>query len=68
LWLDDRLLLMARDLVSNPGFDRPSLVRLAQLDVPRRIWSVPSDTEILGGGAVEEDLENLASGHFLRLR
>lgn len=52
LWLGDRLLLGAKELVPNPGSERPSLVRLAELDVGRGTWSAPSDTEILGSKAV----------------
>lgn len=52
LWVDDRLLLMAHDLVPNPGSERPSLLRLAELDRSGRTWSAPAETGILGGGAV----------------
>lgn len=52
LWTDDRLLLMAHDLVPNPGSERPSLLRMTELDVGRGTWSDPSYTEILGSGGV----------------
>jgi len=52
VWLGDRLLLAAKDLVPNPGSAEPSLVRLVELDAALTTWSAPRDTEILGGSAV----------------
>lgn len=52
LWLGDRLLLTAKDLVRSPGSEGPSLVRLAELDGAFAEWSAPTETEIIGWGPV----------------
>lgn len=52
LWLGDRLLLTAKDLVPSPGSEGPSLVRLAELDATFTTWSAPVETEIIGWGPV----------------
>lgn len=52
IWLGDRLLLTAEDLVANPGSGRPSLVRLAFWNPKSNTWREGPKTESLGGGAV----------------
>lgn len=52
VWIDDRLLLTAMDLVHSPGSERPSLVRLATWDPGSDRWTRGPDTELIGGGAV----------------
>ena len=45
----DVLYLFAKDIVPNPGGDRPSLARVARYDLfSRREWQALSDSEILG--------------------
>ncbi|GAB3739202.1 Kelch repeat-containing protein [Microlunatus parietis] len=52
VWLGDRLLLTAMDLVDSPGSERPSLVRLATWDPSSDRWALGPDTELIGGGAL----------------
>ena len=52
VWLGDALLLTAKDLVPNPGSEKPSLVRLAMLDTTLTQWTLLPDSEILGGNPV----------------
>lgn len=51
VWIGDRLLLGARDLVDNPGSGKPALVRLAELDSDLTSWRELGTTEILGSAA-----------------
>lgn len=51
IWIGDRLLLAAHDLVDNPGSEKPSLVRLAELDDDLTTWRELGATQILGSGA-----------------
>ncbi|MFT4294609.1 MAG: hypothetical protein QM582_04275 [Micropruina sp.] len=51
VWLGDRLLLAAHDLVDNPGGKKPSLMRLAELDATLTRWRTLADSPILGNGA-----------------
>lgn len=45
----DQVYLFAKDLVTNPGSDRPSLARVARLDLSSGgEWQVLADSEILG--------------------
>jgi hypothetical protein len=48
-WLGDRLLLTAKDLVPNPGSERPTLTRLAVLDRSLTRWTGLPDSAIIGG-------------------
>src|SRR5690606_35019681 len=50
-WLDDRLLLTAKDLVASPGSDGPAVVRMSVL-VDWSAWGPPVDTEVIGWGPV----------------
>jgi hypothetical protein len=50
--VDGELLLAAKDLVRNPGAERPALVRLARLDADRSRWTTLPDSEIIGWGPV----------------
>lgn len=52
VWLDDRLLLAAKDLVPSPGATEPAVVRLAWLDADLATWSAPTDTEVIGWAPV----------------
>lgn len=52
VWLGDRLLLAAKDLVTSPGSEEPAIVRLAELDATMTQWSSPRDTEVIGWGMV----------------
>lgn len=49
VWLGDRLLLTASDLVDNPGADGPVLTRLAVLDDSFTRWTQLPDSDIIGG-------------------
>lgn len=52
VWVDGRLLLLAHDLVPNPGAEGPSLVRLASFDFATSTWQRLPDSGVIGGGAV----------------
>jgi hypothetical protein len=47
-WIGDRLLLAAKDLVPNPGSEKPPVVRLATFDPWAKSWELLPDTEIIG--------------------
>jgi hypothetical protein len=49
VWVNGSLLLTAKNLVSNPGAEEPSLVRLARLDGLTR-WTALPDSKIVGSG------------------
>lgn len=48
VWVGDRLLLTAKDLVPSPGSDKPAVVRLAAFDLRTGEWELLPDTEIIG--------------------
>ncbi len=50
--VDGGLLLAAKDLVPNPGAERPALVRLARLDKTLSRWSMLPNTDVIGWGPV----------------
>lgn len=52
VWLGDRLLLTAKDLVPSPGSQVPSVVRLAELSGDLSTWGAPRETEVIGWGPV----------------
>jgi len=52
VWIGDRVLLTAKDLVPSPGSEEPSVVRLAELDEDMTTWEAPRDTEVIGWGPV----------------
>ncbi|MFZ0530900.1 MAG: hypothetical protein WAL91_10215, partial [Propionicimonas sp.] len=52
VWVDGVLLLTAHDLVANPGSERPSVLRLAELDLDALTWRLLPDSEVLTGGGV----------------
>jgi hypothetical protein len=47
-WMDDALLLTAKDLVASPGSDKPALVRLARFDLDTREWTELPTSDIIG--------------------
>jgi hypothetical protein len=49
-WAGDRLALFDHELVPNPGSERPSLTRVALLDVASGRWDRLPDSEILTSG------------------
>jgi len=51
VWVDGSLLLTAKDLVSNPGAETPTVVRLARLDGFTR-WTALPDSTIVGSGPI----------------
>lgn len=48
VWVGDRLILTAKDLVPSPGSDKPAVVRLAAFDPRAGEWELLADTEIIG--------------------
>ncbi|WP_426595202.1 hypothetical protein ACPPVS_06445 [Cellulomonas sp. McL0617] len=50
--VDGRAILTAKDLVPDPGAEKPSIVRLAQLDRTLSRWTVLPDSEVIGSGPV----------------
>ena len=50
VWLNDSVLLTAKDLVESPGAKGPSRVRLASLDSGFTSWNTLRDSEIIGIG------------------
>lgn len=50
VWLGDRMLLSAHDLVDNPGATKPSLMRLATLNGSLTKWRTLGDSPVLGNG------------------
>lgn len=46
---DDEVVLLARELVPNPGSERPSLVRAAAWDPETHEWRRLPDSEVIGG-------------------
>ncbi len=51
VWADGKLLLAAKELVSNPGSEKPAVARLAEYDFSTRTWRRLPDSEVIGGGA-----------------
>ena len=49
VWTGDEVVLLANELVPNPGAERPSLVRAAALDPETEQWRRLPDSEIIGG-------------------
>jgi hypothetical protein len=49
-WSGRELILFAKDLVPNPGSERPALVRAAALDLGEGTWRPLPDSETLGAG------------------
>ncbi|CAN5888776.1 hypothetical protein BH23ACT10_BH23ACT10_04660 [soil metagenome] len=48
VWTGDELVLLALDLVDNPGSKKPSLYRAATLDMASRSWRRLPESEIVG--------------------
>lgn len=48
VWVGDRLLVTAKDLVPSPGSEKPPVVRLATFDPRAGEWELLPDTEIIG--------------------
>jgi len=48
IWIGDRLLLTAKDLVPSPGSDEPAVVRLATFDPRAATWELIPVTEVIG--------------------
>ncbi|MEQ7123781.1 hypothetical protein ABN034_04600 [Actinopolymorpha sp. B11F2] len=46
---DERLILFAHELVTNPGADKPSIVQAAEYDLAKQTWRRLPDSEIIGG-------------------
>lgn len=55
VWTNAGLLLGAAELASNPGSEKPAVIRLARLDPTFRHWTKVGTTEIIGGGPVAVD-------------
>lgn len=50
MWTGDELVLLALDLVDNPGADEPSLYRAVAYSFTSRSWRNLPDAETVGGG------------------
>jgi hypothetical protein len=50
--VDGELLLTAKDLVPDPGAERPAVVRLARLDAGLSRWTTLPDSELIGNAPV----------------
>lgn len=52
VWVNDRLLLAAAELVADPGSEQPAIIRLAELDLGTMTWRKLPDSPLIGGKPV----------------